>query len=134
GLGDWSWRLVFAVNLPLGGIALWLLWSRVPDDPPSPERGLDIVGGVLVTIGLFALAFGLTGTGEDSVPPMSHVLLWGGGGIVLLLASLGGKCRTRQPMMPLRLFSNGSFSGANALTLFLYFSLSGVLFSLPMTM
>jgi EmrB/QacA subfamily drug resistance transporter len=133
-LGDWSWRLVFAVNLPLGGVALWLLWSRVPDDPPSPERGLDVVGGVLVSVGLFALAFGLTGSGEDSVPPLSQIEHWGGGGIVLLLAFLGWEWRTRQPMVPLRLFANRSFSGANALTLFLYFSLGGVLFYLPMTM
>ena len=32
-LGDWSWRLVFAVNLPLGGIALALLFCRVPGRP-----------------------------------------------------------------------------------------------------
>jgi MFS family permease len=35
-------------------------------------------------------------------------------------------------MMPLSLFASRSFSGANALTFFLYFSLSAILFFLPM--
>ena len=133
-LGDWSWRLVFAVNLPLGGLALALLWTRVPDDPPGEGRRLDVVGGVLVTLGLFAMALGLTGTGEEGVPPLSHIVLWCGGGAVLLLAFLIWETRTAHPMMPLRLFGNVQFSGANALTLCLYFALGGILFYLPMTM
>ena len=36
-LGDWSWRLVFAVNLPLGGISLALLLWRVPNDQRGRE-------------------------------------------------------------------------------------------------
>ena len=51
-LGEWSWRLVFAINLPLGGIALALLWLRVPADMPDRSRPIDLVGGALVTIGL----------------------------------------------------------------------------------
>ena len=37
GLGDWSWRLVFAVNLPLGIVALALLFWKVPQDKPDAE-------------------------------------------------------------------------------------------------
>jgi predicted MFS family arabinose efflux permease len=72
--------------------------------------------------------------GEESVPSVSHVLLWGGAGVILLLGFLAWEWRSRQPMVPLRLFANRAFSGANALTLFLYFALSGALFYLPMTM
>src|SRR5688572_10950216 len=34
-LGDWSWRLVFGINLPLGGIALALLFFFIPSDKPE---------------------------------------------------------------------------------------------------
>jgi EmrB/QacA subfamily drug resistance transporter len=134
-LGDWSWRLVFAVNLPLGGISLALLLWRVPNDQQGEKRRLDLVGAALVTVGLLALAWGLTGDGSNgSVPPMSHVLLWCGAGIVLLAAFLFWEARTKEPMMPLSLFRNVSFAGANGLTFALYAGLAGVSFYLPMTM
>lgn len=133
-LGDWSWRLVFAINLPLGGIALALLYWRVPNDTNTEGRTLDVVGGAIVTLALFAVAWGLTGMGNESVPPLSHVVLYCGIGLALLAAFLAWEWRSRAPMMPLGLFRNRSFSGANALTLFLYFSLSATLFFLPMTM
>ncbi|WDR01378.1 MFS transporter [Devosia algicola] len=132
-LGDWGWRLVFAINLPLGGVALWLLWAKVPDDEPGPTRHLDVVGAVLASIGLLALVFGLTGDGSDSVPALSHTVLYGGIGGVILAAFLVWEARVKVPMLPLRLFASKGFSGAQALTFVLYFSLSGVLFFLPMT-
>src|SRR5690606_35382324 len=39
--------------------------------------------------------------------------------------------RYRHPMLPLALFRSRSFSGANLMTLLLYFALTGVLFFLP---
>jgi EmrB/QacA subfamily drug resistance transporter len=132
--GEWSWRLVFAINLPLGIGALVLLFSRVPDDPPAGDRKLDVLGGVLITLALGLFAFGLTGDGSQSVPPAGHVALYCGIGLALLIAFLVWETRSRQPMLPLGLFRNRSFSGANALTFALYFSLAAIGFYLPMTM
>ena len=130
--GDWSWRLVFAINLPLGGLALALLWLKVPADAAAGERRLDFVGGVLATAGLLLVALGLTG--DDSVPPLRQVLLYGGAGLVLLVAFLVWEGRSKAPMMPLRLFANVAFSGANGLTFALYFSLAAIMFYLPMVL
>lgn len=134
--GDWSWRLIFAINLPLGAGALALLYLRVPDDRGAgARRPLDLPGAALVTLGLLAVAWGLTGDGSSgSVPPTSHILLWGLGGLILLGAFLAWEARSKAPMMPLRLFRSVSFSGANALTFALYFALAGTMFYLPMTM
>src|SRR5690606_28830017 len=60
GLGDWSWRLVFAINLPLGVIALALLLLKVPADAPQSGRRLDLVGGGLITVALLGIAYGFT--------------------------------------------------------------------------
>jgi EmrB/QacA subfamily drug resistance transporter len=133
-LGDWSWRLVFAINLPLGLGAIAFLWWRVPEDEPASGRRLDWVGGVLVTLALGLIAFGLTSSNGESAPEFNHVALYSGIGVVLMIAFLIWETRTRQPMMPLRLFGSRSFSGANALTFALYFSLAAVGFYLPMTM
>jgi len=134
-LGDWSWRLVFAINLPLGGAALMLLWLRVPDDKPIAGRKLDIVGGILVTLALLLIALGLTGepTADGSLD-VSRATLYCGVGLALFLAFFFWEARTKAPMLPLRLFANRGFSGANGLTFALYFSLAATMFYLPMTL
>lgn len=133
-LGDWSWRLIFAINLPLGGVALGLLYLRVPADQPEAGRRLDIVGGGLVTASLLLLALGLTGGGENGAPMLSQLVLYCSGGLVLLVLFLVWEARTRAPMLPLRLFGKIGFSGAQGLTFALYFSLAAVMFFLPMTL
>ncbi|WEK04676.1 MAG: MFS transporter [Candidatus Devosia phytovorans] len=133
-LGDWSWRLVFAVNLPLGLIALALLWFKVAPDQPEAGRRLDVVGATLATFALMLIAYGLTGDGSESVPPLSHTILWCGAGLVLTAGFLFWEHRSKAPMLPLRLFASRGFSGANGLTFALYFALGGTMFFLPMTM
>ena len=134
-LGNWGWRLVFAINLPFGMVALALLWFKVPPDEAAAERRRDWLGGARVTASLFLIALGLTGEGgEGSVPTGSHILLYCGIGVVLMLGFLVWEARSGAPMLPLRLFANRAFSGANALTFALYFSLAAISFYQPMTL
>jgi EmrB/QacA subfamily drug resistance transporter len=130
-LGDWSWRLVFAINLPLGGVALALLFFLVPADKPEEGRRLDFVGGALATVGLLLMALGLTGDPQEGA--LSTAVLLTGAGVVVFVIFLIWEARSRSPMLPLGLFRNIGFSGAQALTFALYFSLAAVTFYLPMT-
>jgi EmrB/QacA subfamily drug resistance transporter len=131
--GDWGWRLVFAINLPLGGLALALLLTRVPSDQPGAKRHLDVIGSLLASVALLLLAYGLTDDAGGS-PPALRVLVFSGTGLLLLLGFLAWEHVTKEPMLPLRLFRNRMFAGAQALTFTLYFALGAVLFYLPMTM
>ena len=126
--GDWSWRLIFALNLPLGGLAVALL-LLVPADRPRAGQRLDLVGGGLATVGLLLVAVGLTVEARLSVA-IGTV----GAGLVALALFVLWEGRTRAPMMPLGLFRSVRFSGAQALTFALYFALSAVSFYLPMTL
>jgi MFS family permease len=126
-LGDWSWRLIFALNLPLGGIALFLL-LRIPADTPEAGRRLDLLGaaGATVALLLISLAF---------IDAMSSTFwLYLIGGLVVLALFLFWETRSKAPMLPLGLFRDRAFSGAQALTFVLYFGLAGITFYLPMTM
>jgi len=126
-LGDWSWRLVFAVNLPLGIGALALLFLKIPADKPDADRRLDVGGAILGTGALLLLALALTG--EDTDITLRIVL--GLGGFVLAGAFLWWESRTKAPMVPLQLFRDKAFSGAQGLTFALYFSLAAITFYLP---
>ena len=128
---DSIWRVIFAINLPLGGVAIYLLLAKVPADKPSEKRKLDLGGAAIATLGLGALAYGLTALsaeGSGSTAARSSALILAG--LVLFAGFVVWELRQRDPMVNLSLFRIGAFSGANVATFFLYFALSGVLFFL----
>ena len=129
--GDGVWRLIFAINLPLGAVAVYLLLFKVPADKPAERRNLDLGGAAIATAGLGALAYGLTAlsgeAGSTALP-----LAFAGVGVLVFAGFLYWERRQREPMVDLSLFRSAAFSGANAATFFLYFALSGILFYLPM--
>ena len=122
------WRAIFAVNLPLGGIAIFLLLARVPADAPAEKRKLDVGGACLATLALGCLAYGLT-TGADNG---ARTAVYLAAGASVFAAFIWWEATAREPMVKLSLFSSAAFSGANAVTFCLYFALSGILFFLPM--
>ncbi len=128
--GPDTWRWLFAINLPLGLIAVWLLRGAVNEDAGDPGRGVDWVGAALATLGLGLGAWVLTGLAGEGGPSPA---LWGTAATALLIAFLGWEARSAHPMMPLSLFASMRFSAANLATFCLYFALSAVLFFLPMT-
>src|SRR5579862_4967778 len=101
----------------------------VPDDLESPESSggdqrppFDWAGGLLAVVGLGGIVFALI----NSRLPIGFV------GGIFLIALLYWETRSSSPMLPLSLFRSRTFSGANLLTLFLYFALSGMLFFFPL--
>jgi EmrB/QacA subfamily drug resistance transporter len=135
-LGGWlveasSWRTIFFVNVPLGVLTLALtLWHMPESRDDSSGAGVDWIGGLLATLALGALAYGLTVESELS---WSHPTVLASliGGTLLFAVFVWWEARARAPMMPLALFRSPQFSGANALTLLLYFALGGALFFVP---
>ena len=93
-LGDWSWRLVFAVNLPLGIAALALLFTQVPADIPDSTRRLDFGGAILSTVSLLLLALALTG----ETTPIPWRLALGATGLVAVAAFLWWEAHREGPM------------------------------------
>ena len=130
---DWMWRTIFAINIPIGLVALAMLLRRVPQDRPAERRPLDLAGALLATAGLGLMAWGLTEFGlAEAERTVSPVLALTAGAAIFVLFILWER-RARVPMVKLGLFASRAFSGANLYTLFLFFALGAVLFFLPMT-
>jgi EmrB/QacA subfamily drug resistance transporter len=127
-----GWRTIFLLNLPLaiGAIVLALLF--VQEAPPSTKRlPLDVLGGLLATIGLGALTWGLTiGSGRAGWTDEAVIAVAVGGGLILVFVWFEGVRRERA-MMPLTLFGSPMFIGLTLLTFFLYGALGGLLVLLP---
>ena len=137
-LGGWliehvSWRAVFFINAPLALIVLALVFLHVPESRDSESRGLDWIGAALATLSLATLVYGLI---ESSRRGFGDPVIVGAliSGVVAVTVFLIFETRKKNPMLPLTLFRSRNFAGANLLTLFLYTSLSGALFFLPLNL
>ena len=131
---DWMWRLIFAINVPIGLLALGLLCWRVPRDRPAERRTLDIPGALLATAGLGLMAWGLTSFGLPESARGVSPFVWLAAGVGVFAGFIVWERRARAPMVRLELFRSRAFSGANVFTLVLFFAFNAVLFFLPMTL
>jgi EmrB/QacA subfamily drug resistance transporter len=122
-----SWRWIFAINVPLVLITLWL----ARDVPESRDEGappqIDFVGAVLASLGLAGPVFALIeqplyGFGD----PIVFVPLIAG--LIMLAAFVWHEGRTDHPMMPLSLFRSRNFAVGNAATLAIYGGLGAATF------
>jgi DHA2 family multidrug resistance protein len=134
-LGGWitdnyTWRWIFFINLPVGILALFLVF-RLVEDPPWLKRQagagvkIDYIGVALLTLGVGALQVMLDKGQEDD---------WFGSHFILTLAILAAvglislvlwEWFHKDPIIDVRLFKNLNFLGAN----FMMFILGIMLFS-----
>ncbi len=135
-LGGWliqavSWRLIFAINLPVAALVIAVAWRHVPESSDTAMSGrVDFAGGALVTLGLIGVTYGLIdgpSGGWARPAPVSALVA----GAVLLAAFVARERRAREPVLPLSLFSSTQFSAANVVTFVVYAALGGALFLLP---
>jgi EmrB/QacA subfamily drug resistance transporter len=120
-----SWRWIFLINLPLAAVTVWLARHWVPEtrDPRAHGR-FDVAGAVLASVTLGALTLALTDWHSPLMPYAVAVALASAVAFVLR------ERRTREPMVPLGLFADRTFSAANAMTVVVYAALGAILFFL----
>ena len=132
-LGGWlvdtlGWRSIFFINLPLGAAALWLGSQLPADRGDTRAQPLDRSGAMLAIAALGGACYGLIALGEGRVVMgMSAVAA----AVPLTWLFVLAEARSSAPMLPLALFADRSFTGANMLTVLLYAALGGALFLLP---
>lgn len=136
-VGGWltttlSWRAIFFINVPLGLLACWLAWQKVPESRDETATGpLDWPGVLTLMLGLGALLYGLIEgpqLGWANALVLVSILI----GIISLIAFVVIEARSPSPLMPLHLFRNRAFSGINALSLLHYLGLSSIFFFLTL--
>jgi EmrB/QacA subfamily drug resistance transporter len=126
-----SWRLIFLLNLPLTLAIIAIAVRHVPEsrDPAATGR-IDVAGGLLATIGLIGVCYGLIegpDLGWGSLPVVTALV----GGVLSLGLFFFVEARVRHPMLPLGIFRSRQFSAANLVTLVVYGGLGGGIFLLP---
>ncbi|MGH9840458.1 MAG: MFS transporter [Blastocatellia bacterium] len=138
-IGGWliehaSWRWAFLLNLPLAAVTLAITFWHVPESRGENKAGrLDWPGAFLVTSGLGLIVFALL---ESSNHGWRSIRVVGAmaAGVAALALFVVVESRSAAPILPLALFRVRNFTGANLLTLFLYATLGGAMFFLPLNL
>ena len=133
-LGGWlvdhvGWRSIFLINVPIAAVTVMLAFKLHRDRGSGDARQLDGAGALLTVLFLGLLNYSLVALGEGAWRVGSIALL---ASLPVAYAFLRVEARSAAPMMPLSLFRNANFAGANGLTLFLYAALTASLFLLPL--
>jgi EmrB/QacA subfamily drug resistance transporter len=123
-----SWQWIFWVNVPLGIVLLPLAWFGLTESRGA-ARKLDIVGTVLVTLGLFGIILGLIRGGDVgwTNPQVLAGFIVGG---LLTIAFVAWELRIPEPLLPMHLFRGRSFPLINLSALLMSFGMFGSIFFL----
>jgi EmrB/QacA subfamily drug resistance transporter len=107
-----SWRWIFYVNLPVGGIALAVILVTMPRRPYKQEHSIDWLGAAVLAFGTTALLLGLVWGGRD-YPWLSGPVVGALAAAVALLAVFAlVERRVREPILPFDLLRNPTVSSS----------------------
>jgi EmrB/QacA subfamily drug resistance transporter len=121
-----AWHWIFWLNVPIGLVTIILARARIPESSGS-TAALDSVGLVLASASALAAVWGLSRANVAGWTSL-EVLAAFAAGLVLGIAFVGWQLRTREPMIPMRLFRSRAFSAANAACFLFTGALYGALF------
>jgi EmrB/QacA subfamily drug resistance transporter len=124
-----SWRWVFFVNVPIGAIVLALTPRIVPESrsESASKGGYDVEGALAITLGTIALVFTLIKANTWGWTS-GRTLVGFAVAAVLIVAFLVIERRQRDPLVPLRIFSNRSLAASDATMLVVAAALFGMFF------
>jgi EmrB/QacA subfamily drug resistance transporter len=127
-----SWHWIFYVNLPIGAIALAVIWRLLPNIKHVERAGkIDYPGVVTLTLGLVPLLIGFT-VAESSGFGDPWFWIWAVIGVAFLAVFVFVERRSPEPVIPLRLFRNRTFSASMLAIFFATFGFGAVIIFLPL--
>src|SRR4051794_30485907 len=120
-----GWESVFYLNVPIGIAAIAMTLARVRESRDPRAAGVDWPGTTTFSAALFMLVLGLVRGNQDGWGS-THIVALLVGAVVLLAAFVVIELRSKDPMLPLDLFRNRSFTGVQIAA----FAISSTLFAL----
>jgi EmrB/QacA subfamily drug resistance transporter len=122
-----SWRVIFAMNIPLVLACLWLIARAVPEIAGEARRRIDVLGLLLCVLGLAGPIYALIG---QPTLGWSDPEVWipGLGGIGAFAAFIAYERVAVEPMLALSIFRSRNFAVGNLVTFAAYAGLGAATF------
>jgi EmrB/QacA subfamily drug resistance transporter len=122
-----SWRVIFALNVPLVLVCFALIVRAVPECPGSGARRIDVPGVVLCVLALAGPVYALV---EQPALGWSDPRVWAAlvGGLGAGAAFVAYERVAPDPMLPPSIFRTRNFAVGNLVTLVVYAGLGAATF------
>ncbi|HXR27454.1 MAG TPA: MDR family MFS transporter [Candidatus Baltobacteraceae bacterium] len=127
-----SWHWIFFVNLPIGIVALAVIARLLPTIRREGARNnIDIPGIVTLTLAIVPVLIALTiaENGDWSAPGVVGGFI---AGVVFLVLFILAEVRAEDPVVPLELFRNRTFTVSSAATFLASFGFAVAIIFLPL--
>jgi EmrB/QacA subfamily drug resistance transporter len=127
----WSW--IFFVNIPVGILGIAASFVFIDESRDETHERLDLPGLVTSAVGLFALTYALI---EANTYGWGSARILGSFAVAALALLAFGYLESHQraPMLPLELFRNRTYTGANTVILLVALAMFGVFFFVSLYM
>lgn len=126
GLVDaFGWQAIFWINLPLGLLALLLVWKTTPESSSEKGGKLDVPGAVILMGALVMLSYALVAFDTAKKGELIALFL---GSLILFAAFALVERRAKDPLVPLSVFKRPKFMGAVSANLLANISFAVVVF------
>ena len=126
-----SWHWIFYINLPVGLIALFVIWRLLPNiRRAGSARNLDYLGGAVFTVAISTLLVGLTNkqTSDWTDPWVGGLIAFGAALFVVFLLI---ESRAKEPIVPLDLWKSRTYASSISSTFLISFGFFGAIIFLP---
>ncbi len=128
---EWSW--IFFINVPIGALGVVASFLLIDESRDETHERLDLPGLATSGLGLFALTYALI-EANDYGWTSPRIL----GSFLVAAVALGAfvllERHQRAPMLPLELFRNRTYTGANLAMLLVALAMFGVFFFVSLYM
>ena len=128
-----SWRAIFYMNLPVGILALYMLWRFYPrKEAGGARRPIDYSGAALLGLTTVPLLLALVWAGNEfawASPEIIGLFITSG---IALIAFVWNESRVQEPIIPLMLFQSRFFAVSTLLSFITGMGLFGAVNYMPM--
>jgi len=126
-----SWRWIFYINVPIGAVALFVVAAQVPGQLRRVRHVIDYLGTATLVASATCLVL-FTSLGGTSYPWGSPFMLGlAAAGVALIGVFALVERRAVEPVLPLHLFSNRTFSVTSVVGFIVGFTMFGAITYLP---
>ena len=131
-LGVTGWRWIFYINLPFGILALVITSAVLHIPKVKREHKIDYLGAFLMVAAVSSILLAISVYGPESGWTDSKTLSAIGLGLTLTALFLWQETLAKEPILPLRLFKNQTFSLTSALGFIIGAGMFGAIVMLPL--
>ncbi len=129
-----SWRWVFYINMPLGAVALFVTARVLKLPKRHVSQSIDFVGAALIMAAASCVLLGTSWGGNQYAWGSATIIGLLGAGVVLSAIFVLNELKVADPLVPLRLFRNQTFTVTSVVGLIAGAGMFGTIAFLPLYM